>query len=79
MDNETISIQPARMITPEKQARMNADAAKPLPGAPPAKAAPPSAKPLTPQEAAAAAKAMRARMQIFRDASDAVLNRDLLK
>lgn len=79
MDNEPISIQPARMITPEKKARMDADAARPLPGAPPAKAMPPSAKPLTPQEAAEAARAMRARMQIFKDASDKVLNRDLLK
>lgn len=69
---DTIKVEPAKMITPEKKARMDADAAKPLPGAPPVRAA---SRALTPQEAAATAKSMRERMQIFKDASDKVLGK----
>jgi hypothetical protein len=69
-------------MDPKLQAQMDADLAKPLPGAPTVKRpapAPPAAKPLTPAEQAAVMKALRERMDLFRTVGNTVRNQDLLK
>lgn len=63
-----------QIVSPETRAAIDANVRKPLPGAPPVKqVTQPASQPLTPEQARAAAKAMRANLNAIGAGVDQVL------